>query len=109
MKTRLIVPLLLGAVLFSLPAMATGKAGPKGSGPGHPREHIIASMDPATKCRLLNEQFNVAIRQHEDAAMATQAKAMRSEGLELCAQFKQEQGAAKLEEALRDIDVRPWG
>jgi hypothetical protein len=107
MKTRLIVPVLLSAVMFSMPAMATGKASPKGSGPSYPREHIAEAVTPATRCTELEAQFDQAVQVHEHAAMVSQAKDLRREAGPICAGGNHNEGITKLDTALRDIGVKP--
>lgn len=109
MKTRLIVPLLLGAVLYSLPVLANNVVITNGPDSGYWRERAEPAMDPATKCRLLNERFEAILGRHEAALKAPEAKSLWHQGLKLCARDRQQQGVEKLESALRDVGVQPWG
>lgn len=61
----------------------------------------------AARCTALQTQFDTAIKTHETAKKAAMAKALRQEGGQLCASGKTSAGVKKLEQALRDIGVKP--
>ena len=104
MNTRLIVPAILGALLLSMPAMAGGMSSTTMSAPATQK---AASMTPLEKCSALERQFDAAIKQHESATKAVDAKNLRVEGSKLCLTGKEGEGIAKLESALKDIGVTP--
>jgi len=103
MNTRMIVPALLSAVMFSTPVLAAGAY------EAAPQAQKTAAMTPADQCRSLETQFDAAIKTHGTAAKASEAKAMRTEGGNLCASGKQADGIVKLEQALRDLGVKTKG
>lgn len=101
----MIVPAILSAVMLSAPVLAASSystAKPTGS-----HNFQTAAMTPAEQCTSLQQQFDEAIKTHEKAAKATEAKTMRTEGGNLCASGKQADGAAKLEQALKALGVKP--
>ena len=93
MNTRLIVPMILGAVMLTTPVHATVKT----------------EMLPSQKCIILENQFDTAIKSHEHAAKVNEAKTMRTEGGNLCTSGNYDDGVAKLEHALRDLGVKAKG
>ena len=106
MNTRLIVPAVLGALMLSTPIMAATPT--RHSDRSElPRAQMAATMTPLEKCSALERQFDIAIKQHESATKAVDAKNLRIEGSKLCFAGKQSEGIAKLESALKDIGVTP--
>jgi len=105
MMTRLIVPAILGAVMLSAPVMAGSTThSDKSSAPAMQK---AAAMTVTEKCSALERQFDAAIKQHESAAKAADARNLRAEGSKLCSSGKQTEGIAKLESALKDLGVTP--
>lgn len=104
MITRMIVPALLSAVMFTTPVLAAGSYGAMTPATQHTQK--AAAMTPAEKCTNLEKQFDSAIKKHEKAAKAGEAKTLRTEGGNLCASGKHAEGVAKLEQALKDIGVK---
>ena len=104
MKTRLIVPAILSAVVLSAPVLAasTDKA-------GHPPAAMerAAAVNAADRCTALQKQFDTAMKKHEMSKMAGEAKTMREDGGKLCTAGNVDQGIAKLEMALKNIGVKP--
>lgn len=107
MKTRLIVPAILCAVMLSAPVLAAGSYGTAMPSTQHTQK--AAAMTPTEKCTSLEKQFDKAIKTHGKAAMANDAKTMRTDGGNLCASGKQVDGIAKLEQALKDLGVKVKG
>ena len=105
MKTRMIVPLILGAAMLSGPVLAAGST----TGPTKTMKHTTAKMTPEQRCTALQSQFDTAIKTHASAPKADQAKSMRAEGGTLCADGKHAKGIAKLHQALKDIGVKSKG
>jgi hypothetical protein len=104
MKTRSIVPVVLGVAMLSTPVLAAGnyaapttKANPQ----------VAMAMSQSEKCTALQKQFDEAIKMHESAAKVADAKMMRADGAKLCASGKHSEGITKLETALKDIGVTP--
>jgi hypothetical protein len=107
MKTRMIVPAILSAVMLSTPVLAAGNSNPTPVSQPSPQKG--ASMTPAEKCASLEKQFDAAVVSHEKAARITEAQSMRSEGGNLCASGKYDAGIAKLDQALKDLGVNVKG
>lgn len=105
MKTRVIVPLFVSAVMLATSAMAAGAKHDSYRNTDMKRTQM-STMTPQKQCTSLQSKFDVAIKKHEKAAKAEQAKAMRTEGGNLCAQGQHAEGVAKLQQALRDIGVK---
>lgn len=109
MNTRLIVPAMLGALLFSTPVLARG-AGPYDAAHYWARPNLNSPLgvNPAAdKCNALKGQFDKAIETHGAAAKATVARTMSTEGANLCAAGDWNRGVVKLETALNDLGVTP--
>lgn len=104
MNTRMIVPAILSAVMLSTPVLAAGNYG-NATPPAH-QPYKVAAMTLAEQCTALEQQFDAAIKTHEKAAKAIEAKAMRTAGGNFCASGKYADGVAKLEQALKDLGVK---
>ena len=95
--TGLAAILLSGAALAdSTPAVPAAK--PK------PTEH---SQQLADRCAALEIQFDQAIKTHGNATKAANAKSLRSKGGSLCSSNNQASGIKTLEQALKDLGVKP--
>ena len=105
MKTRLIVPAILSAVVLSTPVLAAGSYDTPMSAGHHMQQ--AGMMTPLERCMSLEKQFDAAITAHEKAPMAHQAKIMRADGGSLCARGEHDQGITKLEGALKDLGLTP--
>jgi len=104
MNTRMIAPAVLSVAMLSTPVLAGGNYGT--AMPSTQKIQKVAAMTPAEKCMSLEKQFDAAIKSHGKAAKANAAKAMRTEGENLCASGKRIEGIAKLEKALKDLGVK---
>jgi hypothetical protein len=67
----------------------------------------MAAMTKADECTALQKQFDAAIVKHEKAAKAADAKALRTQGGQLCTSGKADEGVKKLQAAFTDIGVKP--
>ena len=105
MRTRVIVPAVLSAIMLSAPVFAASNI----NGPGKMASPVYktVAMTTAEKCTKLQQQFDDAIKTHEKAAKVNEAKNMRSEGGNLCASGKQTDGVAKLQQAIKALGVKP--
>jgi hypothetical protein len=61
----------------------------------------------ADRCAALETQFDQAIATHGNAAKAAAAKQLRSKGATLCGANKQASGIKTLQQALKDLGVKP--
>ena len=104
MFARLIVPAVAAALVIATSAFAAGTSTKTES--MMPKTQV-AKVTPAQRCTELQHQFDSAIQSHRSAAMAPEAKMMRNDGGKLCAQGQHAAGAAKIEEALKDLGVKP--
>lgn len=68
---------------------------------------FAASMSPAQQCTALENQFDQEIVKHAEAPKAATAMTLRKEAGELCRSGRNDDGVKKLEEALKDIGVKP--
>jgi hypothetical protein len=105
MRTRVIVPAILSAVMLSAPVFAANNI----SSPGKATNPVYktVAMTAAEKCTKLEQQFDDAIKTHGKAAKANEAKNMRTEGGNLCAGGKQADGVTKLQQAIKALGVKP--
>lgn len=61
----------------------------------------------ADRCSALEAQFDQAITTHGNAAKAAAAKQLRTKGGNLCNANKQASGIKNLQQALKDLGVKP--
>ncbi len=93
----------LAAVLLSTAALAdttpaTSTAKPK---------PVQSTQKLADRCAALETQFDQAIATHGTAAKAAAAKQLRTKGGTLCSTNKQSSGIKNLQQALKDLGVKP--
>jgi hypothetical protein len=92
----------LAAILLSTAALAdsttTTTTKPK------PTEQ---SQKLADRCSALETQFDQAITTHGNATKAAAAKSLRTKGGNLCNSNKQTSGIKNLQQALKDLGVKP--
>ena len=104
MLTRLLVPALLCTALVT----GTAFAGEKNNRDfGLAPRFNVADMTSRAQCEFFEAQFDKAIRTHQEAPKAADARVMRTEGADLCKSGKQSEGVVKLKTALNDIGVTP--
>jgi len=103
--TRWIVPAALSLTLLGAPVLAAGPNA--GTMPVKGAKQTATMMTPAQKCSALEKQFDAAIKKHGKADKAAEARTMRTQGGELCANGKRGDGVARLESALKGIGVKP--
>ena len=65
------------------------------------------SQKLADRCSALETQFDQAITPHGTATKATAAKSLRTKGGNLCNSNKQTTGIKNLQQALKDLGVKP--
>ena len=111
MKTRVLIPAILSAVMLSVPVLAASSS-PTSSVSTHKMNsgqsaQKLAAMTLAERCTALEHQLDGAIKAHSTSAKIKDVKAMRSEGGSLCASGKQIDGTQKLEQALKVLGESP--
>jgi hypothetical protein len=84
------------ALADTTPAASTAKPKPTQS-----------SQKMADRCAALETQFDQAIATHGTAAKAAAAKQLRTKGGTLCTSNKQASGIKNLQQALKDLGVKP--
>jgi O-acetylhomoserine/O-acetylserine sulfhydrylase-like pyridoxal-dependent enzyme len=84
------------ALADSTPATSTVKPKPTQS-----------AQKMADRCAALETQFDQAIATHGTAAKAAAAKQLRTKGGTLCSSNKQTSGIKNLQQALKDLGVKP--
>ena len=102
MNTRMIIPAILSAVVLSTPVLAASQQG----NANQPTMQKAAAQTSAERCTVLEKEFDAAIKKHEKAAKAEDAKKLRTEGSTLCAGGKPDEGVAKLETAMKELGVK---
>ena len=93
----------LAAILLSTAALAdstpaTSMAKPKS---------VEKTQKLTDRCTSLEGQFDQAIATHANAAKAAAAKQLRTKGATLCGANNQTMGIKNLQQALKDIGVKP--
>ena len=68
---------------------------------------FAASMSPAQQCTALENQFDREIVKHAAASKAAVAMTLRVDAGKLCRNGNNDDGVKKLEQALKDIGVKP--
>jgi uncharacterized protein (DUF305 family) len=95
----------LAAILLSTAAFADS-ATPATTAPvNKPKQTNMQKM--ADRCAALETQFDQAITTHGNAAKAAAAKQLRTKGGNLCSSNKQASGIKNLQQALKDLGVKP--
>jgi O-acetylhomoserine/O-acetylserine sulfhydrylase-like pyridoxal-dependent enzyme len=93
----------LAAILLSTAALAdstTTTTTPK-------QKPTEQSQKLADRCTALETQFDQAITTHGNAAKVAAAKTLRTKGATLCNSNKQASGIKNLQQALKDLGVKP--
>ena len=113
MYTRLFVPVILASTMFGAPAMAASHdhaiardpfAGPMASTGPVAMDTIMTAPE---RCAALESQYKSVIKSHKSEAKMTNARTLRSEGIQLCEDRNHMEGIAKLQQALRELGVTP--
>jgi len=94
----------LAAILLSTAALADSTATTTPTTKTKPTEQ---SQKLADRCSALEMQFDQAITTHGNAAKAAAAKSLRTKGGNLCNSNKQSSGIKNLQQALKDLGVKP--
>ena len=94
----------LAAILLSTAALADSTTTPTPTTKPKPTEQ---SQKLADRCTALEAQFDQAITTHGNAAKAAAAKSLRTKGGNLCNSNKQSSGIKNLQQALKDLGVKP--
>lgn len=84
------------ALADSTPAASTAKPKP-----------TQTSQKMADRCSALETQFDQAIATHGNVTKAAAAKSLRAKGATLCNSNKQANGIKNLQQALKDLGVKP--
>ena len=94
----------LAAILLSTAAMADSATTTTPTTKQKPTEQ---SQKLADRCSSLEAQFDQAITTHGTATKAAAAKSLRTKGANLCNSNKQASGIKNLQQALKDLGVKP--
>ena len=106
MLARLIVPAVLSALVFSTAAYAAGNT--TTTPPAKDQNKVqTAAMKSAERCTALEKQFDGAITAHAKDPKVESARLLRTQGGELCGKGMHEAGIIKLDQALKDIGMKP--
>jgi hypothetical protein len=92
----------LAAILLSTAAFADSAATPVAK-----PKPMQNSQKMTDRCTALEAQFDQAITTHGNAAKAAAAKQLRTKGANLCNSNKQASGIRNLQQALKDLGVKP--
>ncbi|HEY5598297.1 MAG TPA: hypothetical protein VIK47_05790 [Kiloniellales bacterium] len=106
MFARIAIPVFASASLLAGTAMAASQSKHDDREAGR-RPQFAAMTSLVEKCTSLEQQTITAIRDHASAKKIVEAKKMQEEGSKLCASDKKEDGVKKLQQALRDLGVKP--
>jgi len=105
MKTHKLAVAMLGLAILGTPVLAATNF----NSAEHPGQDAERSwkMSAPEECIWLQKQFDTAIKSHENAPKAAEAKILRSDGGSLCTAGKDTSGIIKLQHALKDLGVTP--
>jgi hypothetical protein len=95
----------LAAVLLSSAAFADSTTTPSASTTKQKPTETTQKL--ADRCSALETQFDQAIATHGNAAKAAAAKSLRAKGGNLCSSNNQARGVKNLQQALKDLGVKP--
>jgi hypothetical protein len=93
----------LAAILLSTAAFADSAT----TAPAAKPKPMQNSQKMTERCSALEAQFDQAITTHGNAAKAAAAKQLRIKGGNLCNSNKQGSGIRNLQQALKDLGVKP--
>jgi hypothetical protein len=93
----------LAAILLSTAALADSTT----ATPTAKTKPTEQSQKLADRCSALEAQFDLAITTHGNAAKAAAAKSLRTKGGSLCNANKQASGIKNLQQALKDLGLKP--
>lgn len=93
----------LAAILLSTAALADSAT----TTPTTKMKPTEQSQKLADRCAALETQFDQAITSHGTAPKAAAAKSLRTKGGSLCASNKQASGIKNLQQALKDLGLKP--
>jgi hypothetical protein len=93
----------LAAILLSTAALADSTPATSSTKP----KPTQSTQKMADRCSALETQFDQAIATHGNAAKAAAAKQLRTKGATLCNSNKQASGIKNLQQALKDLGVKP--
>jgi hypothetical protein len=102
MRTRILVPVLLGIAGLTVPYSASAQTG---TTKDSRNTGMNVPMTPPQECEFLQKRFDDQIAEHANSPKAKEAKDMRAEGGKLCSEGKSDEGVAKLHEALKAVDI----
>jgi hypothetical protein len=94
----------LAAILLSTAAFADSTPATSTTTKPKPTENTQKMTD---RCSQLETQFDQAIATHGSVAKAEAAKKLRTKGANLCNSNKQASGIKNLQQALKDLGVKP--
>jgi hypothetical protein len=94
----------LAAVLLSTAALADSATT---TAPATKTKTTEQSQKLADRCSALEAQFDQAITTHGNATKAAAAKSLRTKAGNLCNSNKQASGIKNLQQALKDLGVKP--
>lgn len=95
----------LAAILLSTAAFADSSSTPANTSPTKPKAAQVEKL--ADRCSALEIQLDQAIGSHGNAAKLAAAKALRAKGENLCKTSHQSNGIKDLQQALKDLGVKP--
>ena len=94
----------LAAILLSTAALADSTTT---TTPATTKQKTESTQKLADRCAALETQFDQAITTHGTAAKAAAAKQLRTKGGSLCSANKQASGIKNLQQALKDLGLKP--
>ena len=95
----------MAAILLSTAALADSSSNPANTTPTKPKAAQTEKL--ADRCNALETQFDQAVGSHGNAAKLAAAKVLRTKGENLCKTSHQANGIKDLQQALKDLGVKP--
>jgi hypothetical protein len=107
MKSQIILAAAMSALMLS-PAAFAGSAKTTPSADPAAKNYVqVAAMTPAEQCTALEGQWQKESPALKSHAKYAAAEKLADQGKQLCTAGKAKDGAAKFEEALKDIGLKP--
>ena len=106
-KSQIVLAVAVSALILSPAAFAGSTKTTPSENPAATNHVQLASMTPAEQCTALEGQWQKDGMAHKSNAKFAAAEKLADQGKQLCTSGKANDGVAKLEQALKDIGLKP--
>lgn len=106
-KSQIVLAAAVSALILSPAAFAGSTKTTPSENPATTNHVQLANMTPAEQCTALEGQWQKDGMAHKSNAKFAAAEKLADQGKQLCTTGKANNGIAKLEQALKDIGLKP--